>query len=518
MKTPLKARFETAGQNIQRLTRSVRFRLLVWSLVIIAAILAGFSAFVYTQETRDISIDSMNRVRGIARQFSTALHSTFVLSHAGEPGESPGDGIQLAVPADNSFPTLQSYDVGAVLDANQKVVQKVGQISDADLASLAGAWKGPNADFTPQSFAITLPAANGQPEKHDYYFVVARFPDERNPASGYLVIGSPVDPDGRLPSLAINLVLGSLAILLITAAGGYWLAGRVMRPVQTITHTARQISETDLRRRLNLGTKDELGELADTFDQMLARLEAAFNRQRQFTADASHELRTPLTIIELETERALERPRNPAEYQQALSIIQNENEYMASLVNDLLTLARMDAGQATLKPEKLDLGDVALEVAERLAPLAQRSGVELSTGDLPEVPIMGDRRLLVQMLTNLVGNAIKYVEGEHKAVRIEAGRRTDGQKPAAWVQVIDNGPGIAREHLPHLFDRFYRVDASRTRKEEDDLAPELKNLAGSGLGLAIVQWIAQAHGGNVSVTSEIGKGSVFQVDLPGLKN
>jgi two-component system OmpR family sensor kinase len=516
MNTPPQARSRPFFQKIQRLVHSVRFRLMVWSLVIIGVILAAFSVFVYTQETRDIQITSMNRVRGIERQMATSVRGSFLaVIPPSDSSDEPG-GIKMPAPADVSLPTLQSYDVGAVLGPNLNIILKVGPAGDSDLTSLAKTWAGPSADFNLKTYSITSAPVNGQTKTQDYYFIVARFPDDRNPASGYLVVGSPVDPDGRLASLGVNLALGSLAILLITLLGGYWLAGRAMRPIQTITHTARQISETDLRRRINLGTRDELGELADTFDQMLTRLEAAFDRQRQFTADASHELRTPLTIIELETERALERHRSPAEYQQALSIIQNENEYMASLVNDLLTLARMDAGQATLKPETVDLSDVALEVVERLTPLAQRSQVELTTGDLPETPVNGDRRLLMQMLTNLIGNAIKYVEGEHKCVRIESGLRNEGNKLCAWVQVIDNGPGIPAEHLPHLFDRFYRIDKARTREEENEAAPELNTLAGSGLGLAIVQWIAQAHGGKVQVASEIGKGSTFEVDLPGV--
>ena len=327
-------------------------------------------------------------------------------------------------------------------------------------------------------------------------------------------MGGPVDPDGRLASLTLNLTLGSLAILLLYLVGGYWLAGRVMRPIQTITHAARQISETDLRRRLNLGTKDELGELGDTFDQMLARLEAAFDRQRQFTADASHELRTPLTIIGLETERALEHHRKPEDYQQALKVIQNENEYMARLVSDLLTLARMDAGQAILKPEPLDLGDLALEVVERLTPLAAHNGVQLTAGDLPEVHINGDRQYLMQMMTNLVQNAIKYVKGENKIVQVEAGCDRQSPHAYAWVRVSDNGPGIPSEHLAHLFDRFYRVDKARTRLDESGAQADLNNATSTGLGLAIVQWIARVHGGEASVRSEVGQGSTFEVRLP----
>jgi signal transduction histidine kinase len=278
-----------------------------------------------------------------------------------------------------------------------------------------------------------------------------------------------------------------------------------MRPVRTITQAARTIGETDLNRRLNMKSKDELGELANTFDGMLGRLQAAFERQRQFVADASHELRTPLTIVNLETSRALASPRKAEQYQRALAIIHSENDFMTALVNDLLTLARMDAGQAVMESLPVDLSDVALETIERLSPLAARTGVRLEAGDLPEVRILGDRQHLVQMVSNLVDNGIKYAAGKDKKVSIETG--TTGE--TVWVRVSDNGPGIAPEHLPHLFDRFYRIDQARTRAGLDSAGPN--SPSGSGLGLSIVQWIARSHGGDVIVESQPGTGTTFEI-------
>jgi signal transduction histidine kinase len=291
-----------------------------------------------------------------------------------------------------------------------------------------------------------------------------------------------------------------------------------MAPVHTITRTARSISETDLNQRLNLGTQDELGELADTFDAMLERLQAAFDRQRQFTADASHELRTPLTIVSLEADQALARRRSIEEYERALAVIKSENKFMSRLVNDLLTLARMDAGQTQMKFEPLDLSDLALDVIDRLNSIASRAGVELHVGDFPAVEVNGDAQYLTQLITTLVENAIKYAGGRGHHVRVETGQKLIAGQPYGWVQVEDDGPGISAEHLPHLFDRFYRVDQARTR-QQDDLpeADQEKDLEGSGLGLSIVQWVAQAHGGQVMVYSEVGKGSTFELQLPCLK-
>jgi len=300
--------------------------------------------------------------------------------------------------------------------------------------------------------------------------------------------------------LLVTLLIGNLLTITVATGGGLWLADRAMRPVQKITQAAHSISETDLSRRLNMKSKDELGQLANTFDQMLARLQAAFERQRQFVADASHELRTPLTIVNLESSRALASKRTPQEYQRALGVIRSENEFMSHLVNDLLTLARMDSGQMAMEKNPLDLSEIALDALERLAPLAERKNVRLEAGELPEVNILGDRQYLMQMISNLVENGIKYTDGDGKHVRVETG--LDGSY--AWVKVADDGAGIPPEHLPQLFNRFYRVDKARSRGDEDEQG-------GSGLGLAIVDWIAHAHGGDVRVESVLGQGTTFEV-------
>ena len=184
----------------------------------------------------------------------------------------------------------------------------------------------------------------------------------------------------------------------------------------------------------------------------------------------------------LEADQALGRKRSPEEYERALKVIKSENDFMARLVNDLLTLARMDAGQTHLRLESLDLSDLALEVVERLTSLARVKGVELHLGELPEALVQGDRQYLSQAVSNLVENAIKYAGGRGKHVRVETGLKESGGQAWAWLQVEDDGPGIPPEHLGHLFDRFYRVDASRARdgEAEGGSPPD-----GSGLGLSI---------------------------------
>ena len=326
-----------------------------------------------------------------------------------------------------------------------------------------------------------------------------------------LLVGLP--QPAPTPLLAIWLFWGTMT-LLVAAVGGYWLAGKVLRPVNAITHMANEIEATDLRRRLHVERRDEFGELAATFNHMLGRLEAAFRRQAQLTADASHELRTPLTIMNLEINRALTQLTEPEEYRQVLEQINVENAQMMAMVNGLLLLARADTGKLVLEQCDVDLGDVALASVERLLPLALRSGVALATGELPELIVRGDPRYLGQMLTNLIENGIKYSTGTGSRVWVDLAREGED---VALIRVQDNGPGISKEHLPYLFERFYRADKARARQPrdpEESIDGLEENSSGTGLGLSIVQWIVAAHGGDVHVESVVGSGTLFEVRLP----
>ena len=462
---------------------SIRFRLLLWFTAILALVLVAFSGFIYYNQSHDLEADSLGR---LANRLGN-LQGTLRISLRQQNGK-------IVLPEN----ILERNDVFALIGPTGQVLASYGTFPTDDIVHAAMQALQGHSDH-----GETLEYSAAWVDKNSGYgFVVAPIFGESGQTS-LVVLGRPLDPDEQIKGLLTNLLLGSLLTLVIAIGGGYWLADQAMRPVRTITHTARSISETDLNRRINLHSKDELGELASTFDNMLARLQAAFERQRQFVADASHELRTPLTIVNLETSRALAARRSTQEYERSLRIIRSENDLMSHLVNDLLTLARMDNGQVSLEKVPLDLSDVAVDAIERLAPLAARKDVRLETGELPEARILGDRQSLLQMVSNLIENAIKYTDGEDKKVCIETGV-TDSR---AWVRVSDNGPGIDSEHLPHLFDRFFRVDKARARAiDEDSDSP-----TGSGLGLSIIQWIAQAHGGEVRVTSTPGNGSQFEV-------
>lgn len=335
----------------------------------------------------------------------------------------------------------------------------------------------------------------------------------------YSTLAKMLPSTAELPKIAYQIFLMGLAIFLTVIVSGYWLAAHAMRPVHLMTQIAAHIGQKNLSARLQVRGRDELGELATTFNAMLSRVEKAFSRLRQFTADASHELRTPLSTITMATNRVLSQwgtPHNAeqalaaiAVYRQEIAIIQAEAQRMTRMVNALLTLARADTDLVMLTRESIDASEVILDVVEHLAPLAHQYGVELSLGAVPAFPLCGDRLYLASMLTNLIENGLKYTSGVGQRVHIESG--TEGGR-WGWIRVQDDGPGIAEEHWPRLFDRFYRVDPARTSMLDDREGSQ--SSSGSGLGLALVAWIAQAHGGTICLQSRVGAGSCFEVRLP----
>jgi heavy metal sensor kinase len=231
---------------------------------------------------------------------------------------------------------------------------------------------------------------------------------------------------------------------------------------------------------------------------MIDRLDAAFRRQRQFTADASHELRTPLTAMKGQVEVALSRPRDPAAYREVLQAVNEEVDRLIRLVGSLLTLSRADSGQIRIALEAVSVSELVAAAAEQVHPMAQQRGLELIVEPGPDLTLRADQDLLLQLLLNLLDNGIKHTSA---GGRVTAGWRANGRQVELWV--CDTGVGIASEHLPRIFDRFYRVDKARSRAE-----------GGAGLGLSICRWIAEAHGGSISVESARGQGSTFTVRLP----
>jgi heavy metal sensor kinase len=300
-------------------------------------------------------------------------------------------------------------------------------------------------------------------------------------------------------TLAGILAMGIPFAVGLAIAGGYFLAGRVLAPVGAMADKARQITAESLAERLPVeNAGDEFGRLATVFNDTLSRLQDAFERLRRFTADASHELRTPLTAMRSVGEVALRNTRDASAYRDVIGSMLEEVDRLTRLVESLLTLTRADSGKIHLAPEALDLGVLAGSVIDQLRVLADEKQQELMLQAPVAVHAMGDPALVRHALTNVIHNAIKYTpNGGAISVELKASL---GQ---AVIEVRDSGPGIPGPHRDRIFDRFYRVDASRSREE-----------GGVGLGLAIARWAIDANGGRIELASGERRGSLFRILLP----
>lgn len=308
-----------------------------------------------------------------------------------------------------------------------------------------------------------------------------------------------------LDSIAADLraLRGMIAValpllILIAGAGGYVLTRRGLAPLGSMAEQARRITSQNLDARLEIGrAAGELTLLAVSFNELLSRLDQSFDTMRRFVQDASHELRTPLAVIRGEADVALSRDRSAAEYRESLATIQQESQRLSRLVDDLLNLARADAGRVQLRVEELYLNDLVAECCRSVQPLAAAREIELECRATGDVPFRGDESLLRRMVINLLDNAVRYTPpGGKVSATLE---QQDGD---VRIRIADTGIGIAPEASQHVFERFYRADESRSRRQD-----------GFGLGLSIVKWIAESHHGAVELTSEPGAGSTFTVRL-----
>ena len=456
--------------------RSIRFRLTLWYVLFLAVILAGFSAGVYLAMRQRLY---ENLDDSIENRASVALDT---------------------IDYEDGRPTLEREQL--VRDPNEdehftRVYDGTGSLTFDD---------SPEANRPPVDQKTVEAALQGETTVRrlrvgDHNMRVRTLPVRRGGSVvGALEVGlSEEDVSDTLRILLLIIAVAYPVTLGATSFGGVFLAGRALAPIDQITRAARRISAEDLSRRLDLRLPDdELGRLAHTFDDMIARLDDAFRRQRQFTADASHELRTPLTSIKGQVEVALNSERSPQTYREVLETVNDEVDRLIRLVGSLLTLARADAGQIPLARERVDIGGLVTSVVEQVTPMANERGVLVEEDPSPVITVPADEDLILQLLLNLLDNAIKYTGDEG---RVTVGWANREGFVELWVR--DTGTGVPPEHLPRIFDRFYRVDRARSRAE-----------GGTGLGLSICRWIAEAHGGSIQVASDPGRGSTFTVRLP----
>ncbi|MGA2214870.1 MAG: ATP-binding protein [Bryobacteraceae bacterium] len=304
----------------------------------------------------------------------------------------------------------------------------------------------------------------------------------------------------RVEELAVATLLAVPIVLALAGLGGYLLAKRALTPLEEMAERAEEITSERLSERLPIGeVDDELGHLARVFNKLLARLEQSFEQLRRFTSDASHELRTPLASIRSVGEVALQKDGSREEYRDTIGSMLEEVNRLTALVDSLLTISRADAGRIQLHPTVFSVMDLAREAAGLFEVLVEDKNQRITVQGDEGVKVKGDRVFLRQALVNIIHNAVKYSPAEG-AITVRVEHEPEG---SIRVDVVDSGPGIAPEHAAKIFDRFYRVDESRSR-----------GAGGAGLGLSIAQWAVRVHGGDIHLRATPGSGCTFQICLP----
>ena len=433
-------------------TRSLRFRLTIWYTAVLTAGLALFGTLLWLTLRHELNSDLERDLDGRAARFESFFRS-----------ESAEAGVHVSEELEEF---CQALPPGSYINVRGS-----------------------------RGFTFHYPA--GSPAQSELRVLDRKF--SANGEDFDLEVGAPLTDITHFLNL-LHLLLWSLipAVIALGCIGGGWLSGRALKPVEDVTNAALAISIENLSGRLPVpATGDEIASLAAVLNSMLARLEAAVTTLSQFAGDASHELRTPLAVIRTTAELALRRERTPEAYRAALREVEGESQRMTQLIEDLLVLARSDAGAVDMPRAAVDVREVLTEVREEMANLADAAGIRVTAelGDGPAV-ISGNRQALHHLFMVLLDNALKYSRAGSDVILSVT--RTEGLISAS---VEDFGEGIAEADLPHIFKRFYQADQSRS-------------VEGHGLGLSLAQSITQAHGAEIDVRSTVGQGTVFRVIFP----
>lgn len=469
-----------------RIHDSVRVPLTLWYVSILALVLIAFSIVVYTLLSRSLygRVDEgLRSVIGVA---------TVSITHDTEEGQTSEGAAQSTVAE-----LYNSEQTMAIFDGSGRLLAK-NDHDDEFRPSL------PTLDLIPdgQAYLYTETEQDGD-DNHRIAVQQVTIPPRSTP---YIIfVSQPLEPmEEELESLRNILYSVGPVALAIAGLGGWFLARKSLAPVVEMSERARWMGAANLDQRLPVANpRDELGQLAVTFNELLARVNAAFDQQRKFMADASHELRTPLSVIHVTADVTLDRPhRDESEYREAIRMMYEQTQQLTRIVEDMFILARADSGRFPLRKSKFYLDELVEETARAAGILASGKEVAIEVFNSSESPVYSDEDLLRRMILNLLDNAIKYTPPKG-TVRLSLTRRQQNY----CIEVSDTGTGIPEEAQSHIFSRFYRVDKARSRSEGADGA-------GAGLGLAIALWIAEAHGGSLRLTRSDSGGSTFVAALP----
>jgi len=477
---------------------SVRVRLTAWYSVALGLALILLAVLTYIVYAKNIAQRTDSNLLELADAFATTFNAEL-------PDRAGADAVKEAA-RESMIEHRFRGNIFAIVDSTGNVL-----LSSLELPAA----QPPHERITPDIFATdAFHALAANPDST--LRGIRTVPGGRDGFRGYarplhaagqpctLVLLQSLHPQQEMMEDIRDTFLWAIPIaLLLASLGGYFLARKSLAPVAAMATQARGMGAADLRHRLAVANpRDELGQLAVSFNQLLDRLEESFERQRRFMADASHELRTPVAILHGETEVTLSRPdRSPEEYRETLGILKDESQRLARIVEDLFTLTRADAGQYPLTLQEVYLDELAADVMRRARSLAIAKNITLSASIAPELPMPADEALLRRMLLNLLDNAIKYTPAGGK-VCLEC--RKEGEQYV--VSVADTGGGIPEELQARIFERFFRADKARSRAESDT--------GGAGLGLSIARWIAEAHHGRLELTRSDATGTTFTAYLP----
>jgi heavy metal sensor kinase len=462
-------------------TRSLRFRITAWYAGLLAGVLIVFGVSVYLGLERYLDWTLQRTLASECRTIGTELLSQM----------SVKDNLWLSTEVNEAYAP----------EVNGRFIRVVRE--GVGVAYISGAPK--DGTFDPSR--ITLPSDNQKDGVRKIRFeagnrlLINSMTLTTADGNRFLVeSGAPYSQiEVVLHGLLLTLAIYMPFVVSLAVAGGYWLMRRSLAPVDEITKRAEGITSTNLSERLPvIRTGDELERLSMSLNRMIERLDEAFQHINRFSADASHELRTPLTILQLELEGIAQHHRRDASLGDQIGSALEETHRMSRIVESLLAISRLDAGEVKMDKTRLDLGDLAASTADEMRLLAEEKSIRLRTRAAVSVQVEGDRTRLQQVIVNLIDNAIKYTQ-EGGAVEIRVGQEGN----TAVLEVSDDGPGIPAHALAHVFERFYRADKARSRAN-----------GGAGLGLSIVKAICAAHNAEVKVSSQEGRGSCFRVELP----
>jgi len=459
---------------------SIRVRLTLWFTLIIGLILVVSGMFFYSALRLWLEAEVESDLR---------VYSTLVNSALDKDFQDPIDYslVRSSLPALDEIASPGMYL--QLVDGDGNVVVKSDSLGTQELPT--DTWPAGQGQET-TTVVTTIASDDGD----DVRTMILASTLNLGSETHLLQVAQSLAPlDTALARAGLALVVSILVILTLAVLSGAFLIRRALAPVRRITGTARGIeASADLSQRVGYrGPQDEIGQLATTFDHMIERLDSALKSQRNFVADASHELRGPLTVMQGNLD-LLKRNLSEEDRQESTKVIETETARMSKIVKDLLVLAELDSGQAEPN-ETVSLKDLLVDSQERAKQLAGNR--DITIGREEDLWVKGDAHRLEQVLNNLVDNAIRYTP-EGGSITLSLYRQGEW----ACLEVSDTGIGIAPDHLPHIFDRFYRADKARSRAK-----------GGTGLGLAIVKGIVEQHGGKVTVASQADKGSKFTIWL-----